>query len=45
MIRVLIFALTMPPSPMLYLDFETMPEAERWGAWARKTLPCHVRIS
>lgn len=31
---VTLFALTLPPSPMLYRAFETKAEAERWRDWA-----------
>lgn len=44
MFRVVLYALTMPPSPMLYQDFPTKAEAERWRTWA-SCLPCHARIS
>lgn len=44
MIRVTIYSLTLPPSPMLYRDFRRRWDATDWAAWARKTLPCHISI-
>jgi hypothetical protein len=44
MYRVTLLALTMPPSPMLFREFETEIEAERWRLWA-SCLPCHARIT
>lgn len=42
--RVTLYALTMPPSPMLYRDFARRSDALAWRKWARDTLPCHARI-
>ncbi len=44
MIRVTLYALTMPPSPMLYREFSHRVLAVEWAAWARANLPCHARI-
>lgn len=43
MYRVTLYALTMPPSPMLFREFETDVEADRWLKWASDNLPCHAR--
>jgi hypothetical protein len=38
--RVTLYALTMPPSPMLYRDFERRSDAMIWRDWAMRELPC-----
>ncbi|ESW92939.1 hypothetical protein X772_03030 [Mesorhizobium sp. LSJC280B00] len=43
--RVTIYALTMPPSPMLYQDFGKRGDASAWRAWAKREFPCHVRTT
>lgn len=43
--RVTIYALTLPPSPLLYQDFEKRGDAWAWRAWARRELPCHARLT
>ena len=43
--RVTLYALTLPPTPMLYRDFDYRHEAWAWRDWARRELPCHVRLS
>ena len=43
MIRVTLYALTLPPSPLLYRDFRRHSDADAWATWARSELPCHVR--
>ena len=41
---VTLYALCIPPSPMLFRSFETKAEAMRWKDWSQ-CLPCHSRIS
>lgn len=43
--RVTLYALTMPPSPLLYQDFDKRADALAWRAWARRELPCHARLT
>ncbi|WP_292570135.1 hypothetical protein [Mesorhizobium sp.] len=43
--RVTLYALTMPPSPVLYCEFKHRSEAWAWRDWARRELPCHARLS
>ena len=42
MFRVLIRSIA--GQPMLYRDFLTIWEAQRWADWAESTLPCTVEI-
>lgn len=44
MIRVTIYSLTTPLTPMLYRDFTVPVLAELWATWARATLPCVVEV-
>lgn len=43
--RVTLYALTTPPSPMLYREFDRCDDAMEWQAWAKRELPCLTRRS
>lgn len=43
MIRVTIYSLTMPPSPMFRQSFAEKLDADRYEAFWRKLGSCHIR--
>jgi len=43
MIRVVIYALTMPPQPMFFGEFAEAIDADRYEAMWRRLGSCHIR--